>query len=432
MTHRQRWHHIFLMAAALWSGAASSAPLSLQLAEEMAVKQSAAVALARAAEERAAAEKKVHYGKLLPSVDIGREYSEQQVRTAAGAETLLKTGVTSLTIEEDIDNPLIWRKNLKISETNKQIAGIRAGLARLDTVSKVRVQYFQTVIAETTLKTASENLRLTRETLGTAERRYKGGYVPREDLMRSRVQVSQAEFELEAAKEDLRYARSALAFTVGLPATEDFTLTTQLPAGFSYFASTPDQLKALAGSGESFTIRVKRMELERQDLVAERARLAYLPDLSFGAVYSDISPDPRGIDPRGPRYFIAAEWNLFNGGQDYHTRMAELATRDGLAKELERLTTERTIGTDRYVQLLKNLQLKYQSAKMQADTLGDILKSSTQRYTQGHVSSKQVTDDFTAYLEAQAALTRVVSEIVKTLSDFSQHTGEPELFHKLF
>jgi outer membrane protein TolC len=425
---------LLLIAAALGAGgtAAPAAPLSLQQAEEMALQQSAPVAVARAGGERATAEKKAHYGKLLPSLDVGREYSEQEVRTSGGTETLLRSGVTSLTIEEDIDNPLVWHKNLKISQTSEQLAGLREGNARLDTLSQVRGQYFQAVIAEATLKTATENLRLTRETLGTAEKRYKSGYVPREDLMRARVQVGQSEFELEAAKEDLRYVRGLLAFAVGLPATENFTLTSRLPEGFAYFSRTADQLKTLAGSGESFALRAKRLELERQDLIAERARLAYLPDLSFGAVYQKLDPDARGTEPLGPRYFVAAEWNLFNGGQDYHTRVAELATRNGLATELERMSTERAFLTERYVQLLKNLQLKHQSQKMQVDTLGDILKNSSQRYSQGHVSSKQVTDDFAAYLAAQVALTRVVSEIVKTLSDFARETGDPTLFHKLF
>jgi outer membrane protein len=84
-----------------------------------------------------------------------------------------------------------------------------------ETLNSVRESYYETLRAAALLNVAEESLNISKEHLNQTEALYKGGMVPKGDVLRVKVSVSQAEQERVSAEGNLDMSFAALERAVG-------------------------------------------------------------------------------------------------------------------------------------------------------------------------------------------------------------------------
>jgi outer membrane protein TolC len=93
-----------------------------------------------------------------------------------------------------------------------------------DAMNSARTAYYELLRSAAKLGVAEESLRMSREHLVQAESLYRGGMVPRGDVLRVKVSVSQAEQDKISASSELESAWAALERAVGTELSRDAVL----------------------------------------------------------------------------------------------------------------------------------------------------------------------------------------------------------------
>lgn len=140
----------------------------------------------------------------------------------------------------------------------------------------------------------------------------KAGVAAAVDVLRSDVELQAREQDLIVARDRLAKQKLVLARAIGLPAAQQFTLTTEVGYQFLETMSLADALQRAYSSRPDYRramAQVKSAELQRKAVAAER-----YPSLSVEADYGDV-----GVNPATSHGTVDAEAVLkvpiFQGGR---------------------------------------------------------------------------------------------------------------------
>ena len=189
--------------------------------------------------------------------------------------------------------------------------------ARLDVTHGVRSACYNRLLAEKLLMVSDQEV----ETL-TAHKRdaglfFKQGLIPRNDLLRSEVALSNAVQQQERARAEVNKAQIAINRLLNRPLDTPLAIADvgNVPAG-------PAEAETLCGQAREKRPLLKLLDtgMQQLGLTKRLARSGWYPTVSLVASYEQLGENPNARrndynDADNSYVAIQAEWKLFEGGK---------------------------------------------------------------------------------------------------------------------
>jgi outer membrane protein len=309
-----------------------------------------------------------------------------------------------------------------------QVAKARQGLAqeeqarvRQDIILSVYLGFYGLTSALEAKEVADQNLDRSRDHLRLTHLRKEAGAVPKADVLRAQVEVSNAQLALIRAENLIRQARGNLNLSMGRPVEKPLEV-----AASSSPLIRPEQmdltlsLEQAAQSRPEFKAALKKLDVAQSRIQA--AQSAYGPRLraegSYGWRDSDFLPQDEDWSVG-----IILEWPLFTGFARKHRlaqAKADLSKEEAEAERLKQAVRQEVWNafsrvTEAY-QTLETSQLLVQDA-LESQRL------SRERYEAGAGTITELLDSQTALARAQATQVESGWDYRIALAQFKRATG---------
>jgi outer membrane protein TolC len=170
------------------------------------------------------------------------------------------------------------------------------------------------------LQEASEQLRITQaatqnaqKSLSDAEALEKGGRVPKYDILRSKVQLANAEQELVQAQSALEISRRQLLPLLGLVQSIDFTASDPVQQGGQWQYPLEDSIILAFKNRPELEQQLSQRQISEQQRIIALSET--MPQIGLFANYQirdNLSDRFRTVD--GYAVGVRLRWNLFDGG----------------------------------------------------------------------------------------------------------------------
>ncbi len=313
-----------------------------------------------------------------------------------------------------------------------QVAKARQGLAqeeqarvRQDIILSVYYGFYGLTSALDAKRVAEQNLDRSRDHLRLTSLQKEAGAVPKADVLRAQVEVSNAQLALIRAENLIRLARGNLNLSMGRSVEKpvEVTPSAQPP-------TRPEQMDLSLSLDQAVQSRpeikgaLKKIEVSQSNIQA--ARSAYGPRLraegSYGWRDSDFLPQDEDW-----ALGITLEWPLFTGFARKHRlarAKADLSKEEAEAERLKLAVRQEVWNA------FSRVTEAYQTLETSQILVQDALEShrlSRERYEAGAGTITELLDAQTALARAEA--TRVESEwdYQIALAQFQRATGRLEL-----
>jgi outer membrane protein, heavy metal efflux system len=155
---------------------------------------------------------------------------------------------------------------IDVARAGRAAAGARLQTRRVELASEVRQVFARALAAEALVAVARDGLKLAREAVATAERRFELGDGTRMETNTARVEIGRAARELSLAQRARLASIGELRLLLGIPADETFTV-----AGDLVNRPTRPRLDAQAALVREAMKNRPEVELARQELAGARA-----------------------------------------------------------------------------------------------------------------------------------------------------------------
>lgn len=293
----------------LMNAAALAAPqeLTLQGSIAAAVANNPALKMAQADRDKAAWGIDEAEAGRLPTLSLGSTYSRQP---AAGLSPASDGVNTSLRMNWQVYNG--GRTEGLIDQAEQGLSSAGAGVSKAE--QQVRLDaasgYFAVLLNSNLVAVNEQTVKNLREHLTTAQAKYNAGLVAKGDVLRSEVELANAEQNFIKSQNAYDLALASLKNVMGFEQTGELTLTDQLK--FEEYAKTLDESIALARAARPEIIQAEAgVGMAESGLrVAESGRL---PTITVGASkgWADSWLPESGGDWS---MNVTASWNIFDAG----------------------------------------------------------------------------------------------------------------------
>jgi len=322
-----RWWLVWLCVAPV----RAQAPLTLEEAVRIALKQHPSIQAAAAQVEAAQARIEQARSGYLPKVNYQESFARsnnpvfvfsslltQRQFTVENFEIgrlnrpdFLNNFQSLVSVEQTVYDAGRTRSQSRAAELGKNVAAEQQRAAEMHVILGVARAYYGALLAAESLKVAEEALRSAEADLERAEAIRAAGMATDADVLSIRVHLAAVREQRIRRSYELDVARAALNEALGLPLDTRHELATPLAA-----------LTPAAEAAEEYEKRAARLRPElRQaesyarlaETRAETARAAYWPEVSLRGVFQ--ADRQRFVDRGGANWFFGAtlRWNLFNG-----------------------------------------------------------------------------------------------------------------------
>jgi outer membrane protein TolC len=199
--------------------------LSLQQAVSLALEKNPRLRQAAARVEAARAGADIAFAPFLPEAGTGFRYSGFNIPVLPGGSFVpasLTGGANSFSLAEAGVQWIVsdfgrtaGRYGQAVTQT--RIEKLSLERARQTIAFEAARAYFQSLLAQATLRVREQSLRQAEKVLADTRARLVGGVVDREAVLRAEVEVSQAREELVGARQQVADAAATLNLTLGRP-----------------------------------------------------------------------------------------------------------------------------------------------------------------------------------------------------------------------
>lgn len=290
-----------------------------------------------------------------------------------------------------------------------------------DLVLDITFAYYKTLQAERILKSAEEAVKNSQLHLDFAHARNMAGMATRSDILKSEVELSNAELEKIKAANALLAAKGNLNKLMGLPANHP----TEIIDDLSELNETPVQsYDSLFAEAMESRVEVKRFYslLNAQQNNIQLARGEYYPSLDVNANYNFSGEKISGMREN---WWLGMTLTIpvFNGFSTKARVKGEKTALKGIEKDLEALKDQ--IGKEVWNAFLA---VKESSERMTATSKGlesarENLSLSEGEYKEGTGSIIQLTDAQTTFVAAEQNHIQAVADYKVSLAELRRKTG---------
>lgn len=290
-----------------------------------------------------------------------------------------------------------------------------------DLVLDITFAYYKTLQAERILKSAEEAVKNSQLHLDFAHARNMAGMATRSDILKSEVELSNAELEKIKAANALLAAKGNLNKLMGLPANHP----TEIIDDLSELNETPVQsYDSLFAEAMESRVEVKRFYslLNAQQNNIQLARGEYYPSLDVNANYNFSGEKISGMREN---WWLGMTLTIpvSNGFSTKARVKGEKTALKGIEKDLEALKDQ--IGKEVWNAFLA---VKESSERMTATSKGlesarENLSLSEGEYKEGTGSIIQLTDAQTTFVAAEQNHIQAVADYKVSLAELRRKTG---------
>lgn len=251
----------------------------------------------------------------------------------------------------------------------------------------VKQAYYNVKRAEQKLAVAREALSLTKEHGRRAQKLFDYGMVAKNDVLRSKVAISQAELDLIKVENALALSKTVLERTVGIEITDIPADPTS--ASISAVTSVDVYESAYANRAE---LAVYSLLSKQADNVARAARGQLLPQIMAVGALAKVDDSFSSDGGSEFRVGIAAYWTLFDNGEiSARTKQAKARARE----LIHMLNDSRNMVKAEVQRALLNEQsarVRFETAERQVTESREDYRVATRRYEEQVGTNLEVQD----------------------------------------
>lgn len=273
----------------------------------------------------------------------------------------------------------------------------------------VTTDYFNILQCVDVVKVSEESVNSLKGHLQNVQAQYAVGTVAKSDVLRSEVELADAEQTLIAAKNSYELAVSTFNNVVGLPLDTTVNIKDELKYQ-KYEVSLPESIEyALANRPDGIAAQ-KSIDMAKEGVNVEKA--GQKPQVTFGASKSFADDKFAGTENNGWAVGLTTTWNVFDSNV---THSAIKSSEAALLKTVE--TAKQTKDSIQlevrtaYLNMTK-AEKQIQTSKVAVDKAQEDFKIAQVRYSAGVGTNIDVID-------AQVALTQAQNNYIAALYDYN-------------
>jgi outer membrane protein TolC len=180
--------------------------------------------------------------------------------------------------------------NYRASKETMHADELSAQDARDLVVLAVSGAYLETIAAEARVKSEQAQLDTANAVFGQTQQQFQFGKVAQIDVNRSQVEVLTEQQRLLSLQDDLAKQKINLALLTGLPATDQYEITDDVPYSPAPAITVDDALKQALDNRPD--LKAAEAEVHAAELEKSAARDERLPSLAVNADYGAIGTNP--------------------------------------------------------------------------------------------------------------------------------------------
>jgi outer membrane protein, heavy metal efflux system len=278
---------------------------------------------------------------------------------------------------------------------------------------KLRTAFYDTLAAQLEVQESEELVKITEQSLATAEKLEKSSVGDRPDVLRARVEMEQSRNRLEVAQRRADTTRARLAAAMGLTELPPYPLVGSLKEAVPAYSLPELKAATLERSSE---IRAAQAAVGEAEALFRRAQAETVPNLDV-TLYPFYDFAERRA---GGEVTVGAQLPLCNKNQgnifatQAEITRAQLAVRQAEVRVVERLNVA-------YQQ--------YAAAKRQAENFEQRILPNARESLRLILLGYETSDskyDFTTVLQAQSVLAQARLTYVQVLNDLQRAVSEIE------
>lgn len=341
----------------------------------------------------------------------------EQVQTAAGQQELLVTASQKV--------PWFGKLNRRadVAEAQTNVARARLAAVELATIEKVKRPYYELYFIQQAIRVTEAEQKLLIDIRKVAETRYKAGRTSQQDVLRADLEVSNVENELIRLRQQLESAQARLARVLHISPQTRLRAIDRLPR--EQLPSDLDRLQRLAVAARP-ELHAQLAAVERDQQRVALARLDYLPDVTIGATWIDVSS--AGISPVAngrDSFLIGTTINLpiYRKRLDSSVRSAE-AQVVATARQYDSLrdaTLEEVMDLFVKVRSQQDLLVLFQEDIL--PRARQTLDVSSRAYNVGEVDFLQLIDNWRQLLRYEVTYHRLEASLRQSLAELERVVG---------
>jgi outer membrane protein TolC len=273
----------------------------------------------------------------------------------------------------------------------------------------VTTDYFNILQCADVVKVSEESVNSLKGHLNNVQAQYAVGTVAKSDVLRSEVELADAEQKLIAAKNSYELAVSTFNNVVGLPLDTTVNIKDELKYE-KYEVALPESIEyALANRPDGIAAQ-KSIDMAKEGVNVEKA--GQKPQVTFSASKNFADDKFAGTDNDGWAVGLTTTWNVFDGNV---TKASVKSSEAALLKTVE--TAKQTKDSIQlevrtaYLNMTK-AEKQIQTSKVAVDKAQEDFKIAQVRYSAGVGTNIDVID-------AQVSLTTAQNNYIAALYDYN-------------
>jgi outer membrane protein len=432
---------IFLMCALMDNPLVAQTQLSLLQAHEYAIKNSFAVKNTTFDAEVARKNTQELIASGLPQVDgsasfmhnIYAPYSiipagsfgpnEQRIRFQQPFNLTLGVTATQLLFSGT------WLVGLEASKSYELLLQSSIDKTEQETKDQVSDLYYLALVTNENIKVLEKSRASMDKTLLETTALFHAGYAEQQDVDQINLALSQLSIQIAYARDQQTNAMRMLKFAIGMPFTEEITLTDTVDSLIS--TDTNSLLMAPFDPSINVDYKLVKQGLTMQHLNVKAKKAAYLPSLvGYMTIQTQAQRNSFSFFDTAQPYLYGNFWGLslnvpiLSGGQrKYATQKA--------AVEVKRLETQLTfvqqqaqLGYESARIELNNANQMFMMAKQSMDLAQQLYDQESIRYKEGMSSSFDLTSRNTNLISAQGNYIQSMLKLLQSKNKLAKALGQ--------
>ncbi len=291
----------------------------------------------------------------------------------------------------------------KLSKAGIDISKLELELEKLYIALKVNESYFGILKAQKTLDVAKSALIQLKKHVNQTRNFFETGIIPKNDLLKAEVELSNTQYNLTKAKNAKKIARLAFNILLSRPvnaSVDVFDILIYKPIKFDFETCFTKALN------QRPDIKILNAKLKQTELMIKIARSSYYPQIGIRADYikegdkSDVSGSDYHL-PESWQFAAEASWTLWEWGKTSFEVNEKKSEKQQLKYIISELKNSISLQVNQAILTLENTAKNIATTEKGVSQAKENLRSSHDRYNNNLTTSTEVLDAQTLLTQAK-------------------------------
>jgi outer membrane protein len=375
----------------------------------------------------------------LPAVNLSSLYmrvgkvSSFEFSTSPGSAPMkLSFGTPNrVNLDLKLQMPLFtWRRisgTVALAENGRNLSELQKDEQKLSVTDQVLRAYFALLLNKEVVGIQQENIERTKVYLAATQKRFDSGQLPKLELLRAQVQLTNEQNDLETALGNTEKSKLFLAKTVGL---QDDDIDVAGALKFYPIAIDKSEIiqQALENRVDLRVLDIRKAMGDNQITVSSSGNK---PNLFLFSGYNVTN----GFDPMDPNRFVdnwnvgvQLSWPLFDGFKTKHEVESARINRQVTDLQEKEIKEMLVVQIKQALVNLNQSEIKINSQKKNIELAKEALEMSVKQYEQGFISSLDLVDAQKVLLRNELGQVQAIFNHIMTKIDLSKAIGNYQWF----